>query len=100
MRILTVVAVLALAVPVLAQPNEKERRKEALDHYKMGRSLMITEKWPEAEREFKIATRMDPLLWYAHRDLGQTCMATEWYPEAETAYLAARQAFQDGVRCG
>ena len=96
-RILIVVAALTLAVPVFAQPNEKERRKEALDHEKTGRSLMVTEKWPEAEREFKIATRMDPLLWYAHYDLGQTYMATRRYPEAETAYLAARQAFEDGV---
>ena len=95
MRIVTVVAALALAVPGLAQEPESVRRKEALEHWQNRRTFMVTEKWDDAERELRIAVKLDPLLSEAHYDLGQTYMAGHRYPETEKAYLAARQAFLD-----
>jgi tetratricopeptide (TPR) repeat protein len=54
----------------------------------------------EAEREFREAIRLDPLLAAAHYGLGQVYMATKRYPDAVRAYASCRDAFhaQDSDR--
>jgi len=83
---------LLLAVAVAAQ-DETPRRKEALQHYRAGQEQLQAEAWDEAEREFREAVRLDPLLTPAHYGLGQVYMATKRYPEAVKAYRDCRDAF-------
>jgi tetratricopeptide (TPR) repeat protein len=77
------------AVSALAQ-NEKGR---AIQHLRAGQTALQAERWDEAEREFKAAIALDPLLELAHYGLGQTYMATKRYVEAVRAYVATRDAF-------
>jgi tetratricopeptide (TPR) repeat protein len=89
---------MALAVASTAAGEVTEAaHREALEHYRTGQSLMYAESWPEAEREFKIAIGLDPLLVLAHYSLGQTYMSMKEYPKAVTAFKGARQAFLDGA---
>jgi tetratricopeptide (TPR) repeat protein len=86
----------AAATPVLAAgPVDEQARREALDHFRLGQSHMYAEAWPEAEREFRTAVKLDPLLVLAHYSLGQTYMAMKEYPKAVSAFTGARQAFLD-----
>jgi protein O-GlcNAc transferase len=68
--------------------------REALEHYRAGQSYMYTESFPEAEREFRAAIALDPLLVLAHYSLGQTCMSMKEYPKAVRGFKGARDAFQ------
>jgi tetratricopeptide (TPR) repeat protein len=91
---LVLVAASALAFPaataVLDDPRDA---KEAVKHYRSGKDALAHEKYAEAEEEFRLATKLDPLLVAAHHGLGQTMMATKRYSEAIEAFLAARDAF-------
>ena len=62
-------------------------------HLRAGQNALQSERFDEAEREFKSAIELDPLLELAHYGLGQTYMATRRYVEAVRAYLATRDAF-------
>jgi tetratricopeptide (TPR) repeat protein len=96
MRIALAVAVLSLtAVPGRAVLDDRSH-EDALKHYKAGQAALQTERWAEAEAEFRLAAKLDPLLVAAHHGLGQTMMATKRYPEAVDAFLAAREAFKQG----
>ena len=83
----------ALALPAVAA-DEARDSKEAIKHYRAGKDALAHEKWAEAEGEFRLATKLDPLLVAAHHGLGQTMMATKRYPEAVDAFVAAREAFK------
>jgi tetratricopeptide (TPR) repeat protein len=67
--------------------------REALEHYRAGQELLYAENWPEAEREFRAAIALEPLLVLAHYSLGQTYMNAKHYPEAVRAFTACRQAY-------
>jgi len=81
----------------LAQPDNAERdHKEAMKHYRAGQEAQAHEDLALAEKEFREAARLDPLLVGAHYGLGQVMMATKRYPEAVSAFVAARDAFANG----
>jgi tetratricopeptide (TPR) repeat protein len=84
---------LALQAPAVDAPRDAQ---EAVKHYRAGKEALAHEKFPEAEEEFRLAAKLDPLLVAAHHGLGQTMMATKRYPEAVEAFLAAREAFTRG----
>ena len=57
--------------------------------------LFYAEDLTGAEREFRAAIKLDPLLVLAHYSLGQTYMGMKRFPEAVTAFVACRQAYLD-----
>ena len=69
----------------------------AVQHLRAGQNALQREAWDEAEREFKRAIDLDPLLELAHYGLGQTYMATKRFVEAVRAYTATRDAFHKAV---
>ena len=73
--------------------DQTMRRREAVQHYRSGQRALQAEVWDEAEREFREAVRLDPLLASAHYGLGQVYMGTRRYAEAVVAYRACREAF-------
>jgi len=81
---------LVFAPAVQAQSSDQKR---AVQHLRAGQEALQSERFDEAEREFKSAIDLDPLLELAHYGLGQTYMATRRYVEAVKAYLATRDAF-------
>jgi Flp pilus assembly protein TadD len=83
----------ALALPA-ATADEARDAKEAIKHYRAGKDALAHESYAGAEEEFRLATKLDPLLVAAHHGLGQTMMATKRYPEAVDAFVAAREAFK------
>jgi len=96
MRVALAVAVLVLAgVPGRASADDRSHKK-AFEAYRAGQAALQSERFPEAEQEFKKAIGLDPLLVAAHYGLGQTMMATKRYTEAVDAFIAARQAFKQG----
>lgn len=96
MRVALAVAVLVLAsVPGHASADDRSHKK-AFEAYRAGQAALASERFPEAEQEFKKAIGLDPLLVAAHYGLGQTMMATKRYTEAVDALIAAREAFKQG----
>jgi tetratricopeptide (TPR) repeat protein len=85
-------AVMVASAAGAAEVTESAHR-EALEHYRAGQGLMYAESWPEAEREFRAAIGLDPLLMVAHYSLGQTYMSMKEYPKAVGAFRGARDAF-------
>jgi Tfp pilus assembly protein PilF len=96
MNVVGVLALLTLVVtsaPAAAQSTERDRA-DAVRHVRLGQDLMQAERWDEAEREFKAAIRLDPLLELAHYGLGQVYMATKRYADAVRAYRDCRNAIE------
>jgi len=95
-----VAAVAAFALAPVAAPapaqDEGHAAQDALRHYRAGQDALTHEHFDQAEQEFRLAIRLDPLLVAAHYGLGQTMMATKRYPEAVDAFVAARDAFARG----
>jgi predicted Zn-dependent protease len=85
-----------LAIAVGAQASADDRPKDALKHYRAGQLALQTERYAEAEVEFRTSIDLDPLLTAAHYGLGQTMMATKRFPDAVTAYVAGRDAWKRG----
>jgi tetratricopeptide (TPR) repeat protein len=86
------VALAAWMAAGAAEVGEKAHR-EALEHYHEGESFLYAEDWTQAEREFRAAIALDPLLVLAHYSLGQTYMSAKEYPSAVRAFTGARDAF-------
>ncbi len=100
MKLNSAPAVLSVVVGALAfhgagaqDMADKQKRQAALEHYREGERHMRSEKWDVAEREFKAAVAIDPLLTLAHYGLGQTYMATRRYPDAVGAFHACNDAY-------
>jgi tetratricopeptide (TPR) repeat protein len=97
MRTTAAVAVLALAALVPGRGSAEDRaQSDALKHYRAGQIALQTERYEEAEQEFKAAIGLDHLLVAAHYGLGQTMMATKRYPDAVEAFSMGRDAFKQG----
>lgn len=82
-----------LAASVRADQTDERQRKEAIKHYRAGQEALLSEDLEQAERQFREAVRLDPLLAGAHYGLGQVFMSTKRYPEAVRAYTQCREAF-------
>jgi len=93
MRTIILAAASALVLS-LAPVHAQTPQQRAIQHLRAGQNALQAERWEEAEREFKQAIALDPLLELAHYGLGQTYMATKRFVEAVRAYTAAREAFQ------
>ena len=76
---------------------QEAKQKLAVRHLRLGQDALRAEHFDEAEREFKQAIELDPILELAHYGLGQTYMATKRYVEAVRAYVGARDAFHRAV---
>jgi tetratricopeptide (TPR) repeat protein len=98
--VLAVSLALLLCSAAQASDPAEQRRREAVAHYRAGQNALLGEDWMEAEREFREAIRLDPLLAAAHYGLGQVYMATKRYSDAVSAYASCRDAFhaQDSDR--
>src|SRR5262245_39177062 len=96
-RVLVLVLMPALGAPAFAAgPDVTDvTRRQALEHYRAGQELMYAEAWEQAEREFKAAIGLDPLMVLAHYGLGQTYMAQKLYPEAIRAFTGAIGAHRE-----
>ena len=68
-------------------------QKLAVKHLRLGQDALQAEHFDEAEREFKQAIELDPILELAHYGLGQTYMATRRYVQAVQAFVSTRDAF-------
>jgi tetratricopeptide (TPR) repeat protein len=91
---LLVVTLSVLALPAPSQDLvDKQKRQDAFDRYQSGITHMRSEDWDEAERQFKAAIKLDPLLNLAHYSLGETYMATKRYPDAVKAFEACNDAY-------
>ena len=84
---------LSASAPAAGQTNQAR----AVQHLREGQNALQREQWEEAEREFKRAIELDPLLELAHYGLGQTYMATKRYVEAVRAFVATRDTFHRAV---
>ena len=71
------------------RPRARDQ-KRAVQHLRAGQEALQSERFDEAEREFKSAIDLDPLLELAHYGLGQTYMATRRYVEAVKAPTSRR----------
>jgi tetratricopeptide (TPR) repeat protein len=69
-------------------------RQLALTHLRAGESALATERFEEAEREFKAAIQLNPRLELAHYGLGRVFMATKQYQRAVDAFVSCRNLFQ------
>ena len=76
---------------------QTHQTRAAVEHLRTGQAALQSEQFDEAEREFKRAIALDPLLELAHYGLGQTYMATKRYVEAIRAYVATRDAFHSSA---
>jgi len=94
--VVTTLAAAATAPSSLGQTVSPAQAQEAVKHYRAGKEALTHERFDEAEQEFRLAAKLDPLLVAAHHGLGQTMMATKRYPEAVEAFRAAREAFTEG----
>jgi tetratricopeptide (TPR) repeat protein len=97
MRTLILAASLLMAASLPMAAAAQSNQARAVQHLRSGQNALHREQWEEAEREFKTAIELDPLLELAHYGLGQTYMATRRYVEAVRAYTATRDAFHRAV---
>lgn len=72
-------------------------RQTALTHLRDGQEAMATERFDDAEREFRAAIRLNARLELAHYGLGQVFMATKRYEHAVDAFVSCRNLFQVNV---
>jgi len=77
-----------------ATPLEDGRRR-AFAHCRKGQQLLASERYDEAEGEFRAALAIAPSFTFAHYGLGQGSMARRRYEEAVMHLEAARTAYKD-----
>jgi tetratricopeptide (TPR) repeat protein len=89
----TLMVALAIAAAASVTSAQDSQQTLALQHLRAGQNALHVEHWEQAEREFKAAIELDPLLDLAHYGLGQVYMATKRYQEAVRAYARCREVF-------
>lgn len=80
-----------------AQQLTEAQRYEARDLFKSGMQALVSERYDEAERDFRGTVKIDRTFDAAFYGLGQVYMATERYERAVQAYLDSREAFKAGA---
>jgi len=76
-----------------SDPVQEQRRRDAVVHYQNGQQALHAEAFEKAEREFRVAVGLDPLLTLAHYGLGQAYMGLKQYADAVRAFQGCREAF-------
>ena len=92
MVMLTAIAVTFVA---FAPALQESKQMLAVQHLRAGQQALQVERWEEAEREFKTAIGLDPLLELAHYGLGQSYMGMRRYAESVIAYRKCRDVYHD-----
>jgi tetratricopeptide (TPR) repeat protein len=87
-------AVIACAGTAAAQSGDELTRRQAIQRYRAGQELMVSEKYDQAATEFMAAIQLDPLLTLAHYGLGQANMALKRYASAIQAFTGCREAYE------
>jgi tetratricopeptide (TPR) repeat protein len=77
-----------------AQPPQAQSHVQALAHFRTGMAALESERYDEAETEFRSAIQLERDFEGALYGLGQTLMRKRQYPEALHAYLECREAFK------
>jgi Flp pilus assembly protein TadD len=75
-------------------PVSPQAHRDALAHFRTGMTALESERYDEAESEFKRAIQLEPDFEGAFYGLGQTLMRKHQYPDALQAYLDCREAFK------
>lgn len=89
--------VLAWALLASSEDMSERDRQLAMVHYREAQQLMLSERFDLAEREFKAAIALDPLLVEAHYGLGQCYMSQRDFPAAVRAYTGSRTAHKEAT---
>ena len=97
-----VVVTLTMMLPATLASEQPARlseidRQAALTHLRTGQEALATERFDDAEREFRAAMQLNPRLELAHYGLGQVFMATKQYADAIDAFVSSRNLFQENV---
>src|SRR6185295_19963571 len=78
-------------------PLDALTQQRALDHYRAGRQLLLSDAYAGAADEFRAAIDLDPGMALAHYGLGQSYMGLKSYVQAIQAFTRCRQAYEDLV---
>jgi tetratricopeptide (TPR) repeat protein len=94
-----VLGVLGLAllqenIRVHEDPQLKRRLLEADQHYRLGLEAMQTERFEDAEGEFRQTVKLDPNAFLAYYSLGKTYIALQRYDDSVRAYINCRDAWE------
>jgi tetratricopeptide (TPR) repeat protein len=95
MVLLTAIALMTISFP--AQVQEPQQAL-ALQHLQTGEQALQIERWEEAQREFKAAIQLDPLLELAYYGLGRAYMGARQHAEAVQAFRRCRDVFFSNAR--
>ncbi len=99
LRVLGILGLVLLQedVRVLEDARAKQRLQESDQHYRQGVSALQTERFEEAEEEFRQAVKLDPNAFLAYFSLGKTYILLKRYDDSVRAYLNCRQAWERTV---
>jgi Flp pilus assembly protein TadD len=91
---MVIATILLLAQTAAGQPASVQAHRDALAHFRTGMVALESERYDEAEHEFKSAIRLEPEFEGALYGLGQTYMRKHQYDDAVRAYIDCREAFK------
>lgn len=86
--------ILSCAAVAEATPLQ-DARQRAFAHCRKGQQHLATERYADAETEFRAALALLPSFTFAHYGLGQGSMAQRRYEDAVRHFEAAREAYRD-----
>jgi tetratricopeptide (TPR) repeat protein len=92
---LSAAAILAAAIPALAQFAPDQDRREALEHYRAGQEMMSAEQFEKAIQAFQQAIDKDRFLTLAHYGQGQAYMALKRFASAVQAYSTCLETHRE-----
>jgi Flp pilus assembly protein TadD len=95
--IIVIATILLLAQTAAGQPASVQAHRDALIHFRTGMEALESERYDEAEHEFKSAIRLEPEFEGALYGLGQTFMRKHQYDDAVRAYIDCREAFKQNA---
>jgi tetratricopeptide (TPR) repeat protein len=76
-----------------ATPPDAMSRRMALERYRGGQQLLLSDDFAGAAAEFRAAVHLDPGMALAHYGLGQSYMGLKSYTQAVEAFTRCREAY-------
>ena len=76
-------------------PLDALTQQRALEHYRAGQQLLLSDAYAGAADEFRVAIDLDPRLALAHYGLGQSYMGLKSYVPAIQAFTRCRRAYEE-----
>jgi Flp pilus assembly protein TadD len=89
-----VIATTLMLAQTAGGPASIQAHHDALAHFRTGMEALESERYDEAEHEFKSAIRLEPEFEGALYGLGQTYMRKHQYDDAVRVYIDCREAFK------